>query len=225
MEILSHAETAVTDLGLSEGGREKPATIFLIHATPRNLPLLKCLNGTAGWRLKTFPSVQAYLGERRDAAAGCVILDISELGLDRGDIQCFLRDDGGLPVVLINGQMDVRIAVCAIKAGAFDFLPGPVDEDAFRQAVETAIALHRNMFDQEERVQTLRVYRSLLSKREREVMTLAVAGLMNKQIGRRLGITEPTVKAHRGQVMRKMRARSFADLVNMARDLGGACER
>jgi FixJ family two-component response regulator len=125
-----------------------------------------------------------------------------------------------MPIIFITGHADVPMTVKAMKAGAVEFLTKPVAEDVLINAIGSAIARSRITLDQESERQTLRSLYAKLTPRERDVMTLVVGGLLNKQVGGELGMAEITVKAHRGQIMRKMKAATFADLVNMGARLG-----
>jgi FixJ family two-component response regulator len=121
-----------------------------------------------------------------------------------------------MPIIFITGYGDVSMTVQAMKAGAVEFLTKPFSDDVLLNAIRYAIERSQTALDHEAEIRALQERHALLSRREREVMALVVSGLLNKQVGGELGISEITVKAHRGQVMRKMKAASFADLVNMA---------
>ncbi len=200
------------------------ATVFGVTVDPVARQVLMSIAQANGWRLEFFSSTQAFLTVARKEAVGCVVFDASSLNIPYVELHRLIADSIALPILFINGQTDVRAAVCAIKAGAFDFLPQAADETALWHIVDEAIELSRAQSNQQERLQSLRSLYTTLSRREQEVMVLVTSGLLNKQVGGRLGISEITVKAHRGQVMRKMKARSFAELVNMAAALG-ATER
>ena len=174
----------------------------------------------AGFAVQTFPSSQEFLQQHDPEAPGCVVLDLSMPGLNGLQLQQALaRFEAPCPVIFITGYGDVPTTVQAMKAGAVEFLEKPFSDVALVGAIREAIERSQAAVGDETGLRTLREDYASLSRREREVMTLVVSGLMNKQVGGELGISEITVKAHRGQVMRKMKAGSFADLVNMAAKL------
>ena len=185
---------------------------------------LELLIDCAGWRPETFASAREFLEylERADERApGCLVLDVSLPDLNGLELQERLH--GGrthLPIIFITGHGDVPMTVRAMKAGAVEFLTKPFSSDVLLDAIGLAIERSRAALDQEAELRALRDEYASLSRREREVMTRVVAGRLNKQVAADLGISEITVKAHRGQVMRKMHANSVADLVRMAARLG-----
>jgi FixJ family two-component response regulator len=189
-------------------------------SVPESLELLAC---KAGWQLETFGSAQEFLCHEQVLVPSCLVLDIALPGLNGLDLQKRLAvDRKDMPIIFVTDQCDVSTTVQAMKAGAFDFLAKPLCDDALLSAVQQAIECSRAVLDHEVKIRGLRDRYSLLSRREQEVMALVVSGLLNKQIGFELGISEITVKAHRGQVMRKMKAGSLADLVKMAVELRGS---
>jgi FixJ family two-component response regulator len=147
------------------------------------------------------------------------VLDVSLPNLNGLDLQKRLADRSDMPIIFITGYGDVPMTVQAMKAGAVEFLMKPFGDEALLSAIRQAIARSRVAFDQEREVRALRARYESLSRREQEVMALVAAGRLNKQVGFELGISEITVKAHRGRAMRKMGAGSLADLVNMAAKL------
>jgi len=182
---------------------------------------LEALISLAGWQSETFASAQAFLAHPRVRAPSCLILDVSLPDLNGLELQERIAADRiDIPIIFITGHGDVPTTVKAMKAGATEFLPKPFADDVLLSAIRHAIGRSETALTHEAEMQALRDRYASLSLREREVMALVVVGLMNKQVGAELGISEITVKAHRGRVMRKMEAHSLADLVNMAANLG-----
>ena len=186
---------------------------------------LEALIRHEGWQAAIFDSAREFLSHQRAPVPSCLILDVNLPDLNGLDLQDRLQHDRtSMPIIFLTGYGDVPMSVRAMKAGAAEFLTKPFDDtvllDALRSAIgrsETALARETELLARRERFEAL-------SKREREVMTLVVKGLLNKQVGGELGISEITVKAHRGHVMEKMKARSFAELVNIAASLGITAE-
>jgi FixJ family two-component response regulator len=182
---------------------------------------LEALISLAGWQSETFASAQAFLAHPRVRAPSCLILDVSLPDLNGLELQERIAADRiDIPIIFITGHGDVPTTVKAMKAGATEFLTKPFADDVLLSAIRHAIGRSETALTHEAEMQALRDRYASLSLREREVMALVVVGLMNKQVGAELGISEITVKAHRGRVMRKMEAHSLADLVNMAANLG-----
>ena len=178
---------------------------------------LELLIQNAGWRPETCESAQEFLSRLHVLVPSCLVLDISLPGLNGLDLQKRVAvDRPDIPIIFITGHGDVPITVQAMKAGAVEFLTKPFDDGALLSAIRDALERSRVALDQESEIRGLRQCYASLSHREQEVMTLVVRGLLNKQVGFELGISEITVKAHRGKLMRKMNARSLAALVNMA---------
>ena len=181
---------------------------------------LELLIGNAGWLPETFESAQEFLSRERVVVPSCLVLDVTLPGLNGLDLQKRIAADrADMPIIFITGFGDVPITVQAMKAGAVEFLTKPFSDDALLSAIRQALERSRATLDQEAEIRGLRDCYASLSPRERDVMALVVRGLLNKQVGFELGISEITVKAHRGQVMRKMNAASLADLVNIAAKL------
>src|ERR1700716_1515517 len=179
--------------------------------------LIRC----AGWEPETFASAQEFLSRPRVLAPSCLVLDITLPGLSGLDLQRRVAVDRiDMPIIFITGYGDVPMTVQAMKAGAVEFLMKPFGDDVLLSAIQNAIERSRTALDHEVEIRALRDCDASLSRREREVMALVVSGLLNKEVGGELGISEITVKAHRGKVMRKMKAGSLPDLVNMAARLG-----
>jgi FixJ family two-component response regulator len=178
---------------------------------------LEALIRFSGWEPETFESAQDFLFRPRPAVPSCLLLDISMPGLNGLELQkrvAAQRPD--MPIIFITGHGNVPITVQAMKAGAVEFLTKPFSDDELLESVRQALERSRIAFSQEAEVNALRECYASLTLREQQVMALVVSGLLNKQAGAVLGISEVTVKAHRGKVMQKMKASSFAELVKMA---------
>jgi len=175
--------------------------------------LIRC----EGWEAVTFASAQEFLDCPRAMVPSCLILDISLPGLTGLDLQKRVAAERtDLPVIFITGLRDVAMAVQAMKAGAVEFLTKPFNDEVLLSAIRQALERSQLALGHEAEMRTLRDRYASLTNRERQVMALVVSGLLNKQVGGELGISEITVKAHRGQVMQKMKAGSLADLVKFA---------
>jgi FixJ family two-component response regulator len=170
-----------------------------------------------GWQPETFASAQEFLDYPRVLVPNCLVLDVSLPGLNGLDLQRLVAGDRtDMPIIFITGHGDVPMTVQAMKAGAVEFLTKPFNDDVLLSAIRAALERSRVARSREAEMRVLRDRYASLSQRERQVMALVVSGLLNKQIGGELGISEITVKAHRGKVMQKMKADSLADLVKMA---------
>jgi FixJ family two-component response regulator len=195
--------------------------VFVVDDDPSVREALESLVVQAGWRPQVFESARDFLAYPRALVPSCLVLDVTLPGLNGLELQSAIAGDRtDMPIIFITGHADVPMTVKAMKAGAVEFLTKPIAEDVLINAIGSAIARSRMTLDQESESQALRGLYAKLTPRERDVMNLVVRGLLNKQVGGELGMAEITVKAHRGQVMRKMKAASFADLVNMAAGLG-----
>ena len=182
---------------------------------------LEALIGIQGWRAECFASALDFLARPRVETPSCLILDVNLPDLNGLDLQTQIAGERlDMPIIFITGFGDIPMSVRAMKAGAVEFLTKPFDDDALIGAIRYAIDNSTTKLRQEADLQALRDRHGLLSRREREVMALVVAGRLNKQVGAELGISEITVKAHRGRMMEKMMADSFADLVRMSATLG-----
>jgi FixJ family two-component response regulator len=174
---------------------------------------LELLIQCEGWRTALFASARDFFAELGACAPSCLVV---EADLDGLELQRRIAADRrGVPIIFVTDHCDVPLAVRAMKAGAIEFLTRPIDVATLLAAIRTAIEISAATQDHEHQLKGLRAAHASLSAREREVMSLVVAGMLNKQIGDVLGISEITVKAHRGRVMRKMNAASLADLVRM----------
>ena len=171
-----------------------------------------------GLEVVALSSTVEFLAQKRADRPSCLVLDVRLPGLSGLDFQATVRTD--IPIIFITGHGDTSMAVRAMKAGAVDFLTKPLREQDVLDAVRIALDRDRERRRRKERAVTLRSRFDLLSPREREVMTLLTTGMLNKQVGGELGISEITVKAHRSKVMKKLNAKSFTDLVRMADALG-----
>ena len=178
---------------------------------------LELLIRNAGWQPELLATAQEFLARPRVLAPSCLVLDVSLPGLNGLELQRRIaanRTD--MPIIFITGHGDVPMSVQAMKAGAVEFLTKPFGDGVMLGAIRNAIERSRNALGHDAEMRELRDRHASLSRRERQVMALVVTGKLNKQVGGDLGISEITVKAHRGQVMRKMKAGSVADLVKMA---------
>ena len=181
---------------------------------------LELLLRTAGWQPVTFASAQEFLSRPSPAVPCCLVLDVSLPGVGGLDLQTQLAERTDMPIIFITGDDEVPTSVKAMKAGAIEFLTKPFKDEVLLDAIRGAIERSRAALRLDAEMRVWRTRHESLTPREREVMALVVSGLLNKQVGSELGISEITVKAHRGQVMRKMKAESLPDLVTMAARLG-----
>jgi len=177
---------------------------------------LQLLISSAGWQPRMSASAEEFLAAPRASTPGCLLVDMQLPGLSGLDLQSMVMDRAELPVVFMGATVDVRATVQAMKAGALDFLMKPVDEQVLMNALAAAIERSYAAIRAMAQAKALQERYGALSPREREVLWLVASGRLNKQAGGELGISEITVKAHRGRMMRKMQASSVAELVRMA---------
>ena len=193
------------------------SVVFIVDDDVSVRESLELMIRNEGWQPETFASAQEFLDRPRALTQSCLILDISLPGLSGLDLQKRVADErADMPIIFITGHGDVPKTVQAMKAGAIEFLTKPFSDEMLLTAVRQALERSRIALGNEADMQKLRSRYASLTSRERQVMALVVSGLLNKQVGGELGISEVTVKAHRGKVMQKMKADSLADLVNMA---------
>ena len=197
--------------------------VFIIDDDPSMRRSLESLIRSVGLKPQSFETTQDFLLAERPEAPCCLVLDVRLPGRSGLEFQRELVKSGiRLPVIFITGHGDIPMSVAAMKAGAVEFLTKPFEDERLLGAIAGAIERSRAILGREAELQVLRDRHATLSHREREVMDLVVAGLLNKQIAGKLHISEITVKAHRGKVMRKMQAGSLAELVRIAGRLGPA---
>jgi FixJ family two-component response regulator len=201
----------------------KPAIpiVFVVDDDISVRESLELLIRSEGWQPETFASAQEFLARPRALVPSCIVLDVSLPGLNGLELQKSVAvERTDMPIIFITGYGDVPMTVQAMKAGAVEFLTKPFSDDVLLSAIRNAIERSKTALGHESEMGALRACYASLTRREREVMALVASGLLNKQVGGELGISEITVKAHRGQAMQKMKADSLADLVKMAARLG-----
>lgn len=213
MELASSSHRTSSSLPMPQSG----PVVFVVDDDISVRESLESLIRVAGWQPQVFASAQEFLAHPRALAPSCLVLDVSLPDLSGLELQQLLSADRiDMPIIFITGHGDIPMTVKAMKAGAAEFLMKPFSEEVLLSAIHSAIERSRSTLGHEAKLRALRECYASLTPREREVMALVVTGLLNKQVGDRLGISEITVKTHRGNAMRKMQAASLPDLVKMA---------
>jgi FixJ family two-component response regulator len=190
-------------------------TVYVVDGDASVRRSLGCLIRAADWQPETISSAEEFLKLPRTLAPACLLLDVALPGMSGLELQKTLADRPEVPVIFMSACSDVSITVRAMKAGALEFLSKPWSDEVLLSVIRDAIALSNEALGREKEMRALRERYSSLSPRERQVMRLVISGRLNKQVSGDLGITEFTVKIHRGRLMRKMQANSFAELVIM----------
>jgi FixJ family two-component response regulator len=200
--------------------KQSGEVVYLVDDDPSIREAIADLLESAQMNVITFESAAAFLSHKRSDTAGCLVLDLQMPEMSGLELQERLGRESSLPIIFITGQGDIPSSVRAMKAGAVEFLTKPLDRQALIAAIHTALVSDRENRQRRAELSELQKRLALLSPREREVLPLVVSGFLNKQSAAMLGITGVTLQIHRGQIMRKMAAASFADLVRMCAALG-----
>ena len=210
----------MTSASAAPKSKETPI-VFVVDDDVSVRESLELLIDFAGWKPETFASAAEFLARPRSLTPSCLVLDVSLPDLNGLELQKLIASDRvDMPIIFITGHGDVPMTVQAMKAGAVEFLTKPFDDEVLLTAIRQAITRSTATLNDQSELQSMRECYASLTPREQEVMRLVVSGMLNKQIGLKLGISEITVKAHRGKVMSKMKAGSIADLVKVAMRLG-----
>jgi FixJ family two-component response regulator len=213
---MSSASTLLRESGPSTSSHSLPV-VFIVDDDASVCESMECLICAAGWQSEVFGSAQEFLVRPRVPVPSCLVLDVSLPDLNGLDLQKRIASDRvEMPIIFITGHGDVPMSVKAMKAGAVEFLTKPFTGEVMLGAIRKALERSSEILTQQETARVLHERCASLSPREHQVMELVIRGRLNKQVGAELGISEITVKAHRGRVMQKMLARSLPDLVNMA---------
>jgi FixJ family two-component response regulator len=221
LQVLLSGENPVIERPARQAATAEAPIVFVVDDDESLREALRSLFRSVSLRVETFGSAADFLRSELPDVASCLVLDIRLPGLSGLDFQAELaKANIHIPIIFMTGHGDIPMSVQAMKAGAVDFLTKPFRDQDMLDAVAAAIERDRRRRKDEQRLSDMRARFDGLTEREREVMGLVTAGLMNKQIAGELGLSEITVKIHRGHVMRKMAARSLADLVRMAEVLG-----
>ena len=203
------------------GSKFDEAIVFVVDDDVSIRESLELLIRSAGWTPETYASAREFMDRAPPEVANCLILDVNLPDLNGLDLQKLVAvERTEMPIIFVTGYGDIPTTVKAMKAGAVEFLPKPLHDETLLEAIEDALERSGDELSRAAEMRLLRERHASLTQREREVMALVVRGLLNKQVAYELGISEITVKAHRGQVMRKMNARSLPDLVKLAARLG-----
>jgi FixJ family two-component response regulator len=218
--------TPAREPGYPGGATPEPAVpvVFVVDDDVSVRESLEAMIGFAGFKVETFASAHQFLERPRVDAPNCLVLDVGLPDLNGLDLQNMVAHERrDMPIIFITGRGDIPMSVRAMKAGAVEFLTKPFEDEVLLEAIRHAIERSCATLSEGNELRTIQDHYASLSQREREVMALVISGLLNKQVGGELGISEITVKAHRGQVMRKMHVRSLAELVTLAGRLGLPC--
>jgi FixJ family two-component response regulator len=214
MNLLNHIRAG----GVTSRSPDAPV-VFIVDGDAFVRESIELLICRSGWQPRACASAEEFLAHPRLLIASCLVVELSLSGLGGLALQTLVQDRPELPIIFTSARVDVSAAVQAIRAGGLDFLTKPISEERLVEAMQHGIERSWAALNHQAQIRALEQRYESLSRREREVMDLVVSGRLNKQVGGDLGICEDTVKAHRGRMMRKMQARSFAELVNMAANL------